>query len=89
MKPRLTDPIFVPSSLEQAICLAAWYVLLLLFFGGAWYIISSLPADAMTLSIQGHSTGTGYQNLTFAGDLLNVSLAQNGSAWNLSLQGAA
>jgi hypothetical protein len=61
-----------------------------LFFCSA---ISTLmgSAEAVSLSISGHSSGTGYQNLTFAGNLLNVSILQNISwrGWNVSIMGAS
>jgi len=51
------------------------------------FCILSMLADAVTLQVRGHSTGQGLQNLSFTGDLLNVSLWQNGSGWNISLLG--
>jgi hypothetical protein len=45
-----------------------------------------IAADAVTLSISGHSSGQGLQNLSYAGDLLNVSILQNGTGWNFSIQ---
>lgn len=41
-------------------------------------------AEAVSLSISGHSSGTGLHLLNFRGDQLNVSIWQNASAWNIS-----
>jgi len=60
-----------------------WLACLALYFG----IISfACLASAMSLSIMGHSSGQGLQNLSFAGDLLNVSILQNATAmdWNIT-----
>jgi len=46
-----------------------------------------IAADAVSLSITGHVSGQGFQNLSYAGDLLNVSLSQNATGWNISLNG--
>jgi len=45
------------------------------------------PAHAIELSIMGHSSGQGMQNLSFVGDALNVSILQNSSfqGWNVTL----
>ena len=48
-----------------------------------------IAADAVSLSISGHSTGQGFQNLSYAGDLLNVSILQNGTGWNISHLGGS
>lgn len=52
-------------------------------------ICGCIAADAVTLSITGHSSGQGYQNLSYAGDLLNVSIMQNNTGWNISLNGGS
>jgi hypothetical protein len=71
--------------------LLIWLLILALYFG----IVAAaclLPiGDAMTLEISGHSIGQGAQNLSFAGDLLNVSIMQNdtGQGWNVTLLGAS
>lgn len=43
------------------------------------------PAHGIELSIMGHSAGQGYQNLSFVGDALNVSILQNESFRNWSI----
>jgi hypothetical protein len=48
-----------------------------------------IAADAVSLSISGHSSGQGFQNLTYAGDLLSISILQNGTGWNISLNGGS
>jgi hypothetical protein len=65
-----------------------WYLALAIWLGLIVAICALPVGDCMTLEISGHSAGQGIQNLSFSGDL-NISIAQNGSAWNLSLQGAA
>jgi hypothetical protein len=49
-----------------------------------------IAADAVSLNISGHSSGQGYQNLSFAGDLLNINISQNSSfqGWNITIHGA-
>lgn len=46
-----------------------------------------LSAHALELTISGSSTGQGTLNLSFAGDLINVSILQNSSwqGWNVTL----
>jgi hypothetical protein len=61
-------------------CLALYFSLL---------SILALLADAVTLSISGHISGQGFQNLSYAGDLLNVNISQNATGWNLSLFGGS
>jgi hypothetical protein len=48
-----------------------------------------IAVDAVTLSISGHSSGQGYQNLTYTGDQLNVLILQNGIVCNISLLGGS
>jgi hypothetical protein len=62
--------------------------------GTAWllfciYVVLVITGQAVDLSITGHITGQGIQNLSYAGDLLNVSIYQNGSGWNFTLLGGA
>lgn len=57
-----------------------------LYFG---LILLAMQAGAVELQVTGHSAGHGLQVLNFSGDLLNVSLAQNGTSWNLTLGGRA
>ena len=47
----------------------------------------SLPSDAVSLEISGHSTGTGLHNLTFLGDLLDVSIQQGNASdfWRINV----
>jgi hypothetical protein len=53
------------------------------------YVVALHPAQAVELSITGSVSGQGVQNLSYAGDLLNVSILQNGTVWNLSIIGGA
>lgn len=41
----------------------------------------------MTLQIFGHISGHGFQNLTYAGDALNVLITENGTSWNITAEG--
>jgi hypothetical protein len=66
-----------------------WLAVLAICFGIMALVLLLPIGDALELSITGHSAGAGYQNLSFAGDLLNVSIQQNGSSWNLSIGGQA
>lgn len=51
----------------------------------AFAIVSYLwLASAVELSIVGQSVGDGIHSMQFAGECLNVSLMQNGTAWNIS-----
>lgn len=64
---------YVPS-----LASAALLALLVLVCGGC------VMADAVSLTISGHSSGQGTQNLTFVGDLMSVNLSQNGTTWNIT-----
>jgi hypothetical protein len=69
--------------------LYVWLLLLAPYFG--IIAVCLLNVNAMTLEISGHSAGQGAQNLSFAGDLLNVSIVQNGTGqgWNVTLVGVS
>lgn len=65
---------------------------LALYFGAIILLVVLIaPAHGIELSIMGHSSGQGMQNMSFAGDLINVSILQNSSwqGWNVSLGGHA
>jgi hypothetical protein len=51
--------------------------------------VLSQSCQCVSLEIIGRSSGQGFQNLSFTGDVLNISLLQNGSSWNLLAMGAA
>jgi hypothetical protein len=55
----------------------------------AWWLFS--PVCCIELNISGHSSGQGVQNLSFVGDLINVSIQQNSSwaGWNVTLGASA
>lgn len=61
---------------------------MILLICGIAFLLYSQIAGAVSLEISGHAAGQGYQNLSFSGDLLNVSLWQNGTAWNITAMGA-
>jgi hypothetical protein len=65
----------------------AMLILCFLAFTAATLFV--MHAHAVSLEVYGHSVGQGVQNLSFAGEALNVSILQNGSAWNLSIGGQA
>jgi hypothetical protein len=89
MKTPLIDPIFVPSELEQAVWIGIMWAAVALLCVGVAFMVYSMPIDAVSLSISGQARGQGVQNLSFAGDLLNVSLNQSSLGWNLSVVGQA
>jgi hypothetical protein len=65
----------------------AWILAVVAICAILWAL--SQAGGCVNLEFAVHSVGHGWQNLSFAGDLLNVSLLQNGSSWNLSAMGAA
>lgn len=66
--------------------LASAALILMIFLAS---LACCLVADAVTLSISGHSSGDGQQNLSFSGDRINVSLSKNGTGWNITAEGGA
>lgn len=44
--------------------------------------LAAWQASGVELSIVGHSAGHGWQNMTFSGDFLNVTV--NDTVWNIS-----
>ncbi|MCK9571222.1 hypothetical protein M0R72_19895 [Candidatus Pacearchaeota archaeon] len=53
---------------------------------GACFLAATVVGQAVSLSITGNSTGQGFQNFSFAGDDLNVSILANtfGCFWNVT-----
>lgn len=72
--------------------LPIWLAVLAMCFGivAAVCLLTTTPAHCIELNISGHSIGQGMQNLSFVGDLINVSILQNSSfqGWNITIQGA-
>jgi len=57
----------------------------------AVFILASLYvwiSGAVELSISGHSLGSGWQSMSFAGDLLNVSILQMGDTLTWQVVGS-
>jgi hypothetical protein len=76
------------SPLQQDIILLCWWAFwMVIFLFVIW--LASLPASGLSLQISGHVSGHGYQNLSYVGDTLNVSILQNGTGWNFTLVGGA
>jgi hypothetical protein len=57
-----------------------WLAALAICFG--ILAAACMLAGAVELSITGVATGSGLQNLSFSGDILNVTW--NGTAWNIT-----
>ena len=68
-----------------AVCLVLYFDAIIL------HCLLTAPAHGIELSITGHSSGQGLQNLSFVGDLINVSILQNSSfqGWNVTLGATA
>jgi hypothetical protein len=68
-----------------------WWGALAFCTGMALVLAMLSVGQAIELSIVGHSSGQGLQNLSFYGDALNVSILQNGSwqGWNVTLEAMA
>ena len=47
----------------------------------------TMHALAVSLSITGHSAGSGILSMNYSGDELNVSILQNGTAWVVNATG--
>jgi len=71
--------------------LAAWWLVWSIIIGYAVFVLWLGDAQAVSLQISGHSTGRGIQNLTFVGDLLNVTISQNATFqnWSISVEALA
>ena len=87
MRIPFTDPIFMPSPLEQAVYIGLMCAAVALLYLWVAFMVWSLSADAVSLSISGHASGQGLHMLNVSGESLNASLWQNGSGWNLTLEG--
>ncbi len=61
-----------------------WFAVMAIVFG--IFAVVCTHAGAVSLSITGSSTGQGFQNFSFAGDDLNVSILANtfGCFWNVT-----
>jgi len=66
--------------------LAAWWLPWLAVLAIILYIIF-MTAQAVSLQISGSSSGLGWHTLNVSGDQFNISILQNGTAWNVSLVG--
>jgi len=68
------------ENIALALCLAFIAVCIL-----AFYLLSTMWADAATLSMTGSCTGQGFTNITVEADLLVASINQtvNGTTWQI------
>jgi len=72
------------STIHKAALFTAWVCVLALVLS-----LLACCARAVKLSIVGHVAGQGLQMLNYTGDALNVSIAQNGTAWTIVAGGHA
>ena len=68
----------------EIVALVAWYAFIAVCIL-AFYLLSTIWADAATLTITGSATGHGLCNLTVEADIIsaNVSQAVNCSSWEI------
>ena len=73
---------------QSRIARLIWYAFLLFCIS---VLTLTLYASAVDLSIIGNSTGTGTHVMSFAGDMLNISILQgnNSSTWQILAGGRA
>lgn len=66
--------------------LLIWLLILAMYFGIVAVACLLPTGHAATLNISGNISGQGFQNLSYAGDQLNVSILQNtfGCTWNIT-----
>lgn len=77
------------SRFQQDLIMVVWWAL---WAGVCLFCVllaGGMLGDAVSLSISGQASGQGLHLLNFSGESLNVSILQNGSAWNLTLGGMA
>jgi hypothetical protein len=65
--------------------------LAVIFIGLLMVIVGILidHAQAVSLSITGHCTGSGIMAMNYTGSMLNVTLEQNGTTWLVNATGMA
>ena len=68
----------------EIVALVAWYAFIAVCIL-AFYLLSTMWADAATLSMTGTCTGQGFTNISVEADLLLVSINQtvNGTSWQI------
>ena len=73
-----------PTNRTEALSLAIWYAFLALGIISI-YLLSTMWADAATLSMTGSCTGQGFTNITVEADLLVAAINQtvNGTTWQI------
>jgi hypothetical protein len=74
-------------SFQNAMFFAEYASILLIGIFCIWLTFGH--AQAVSLSITGHCTGSGIATMNYTGSMLNVSLTQNGTAWFINATGAA
>jgi hypothetical protein len=68
----------------EIVALVAWYAFIAVCIL-AFYLLSTMWADAATLSMTGSCAGQGFSNITVEADLLLASINQtvNGTTWQI------
>ena len=68
----------------EIVALVAWYAFIAVCIL-AFYLLSTMWADAATLSMTGSCTGQGFTNITMEADLLVAAINQtvNGTTWQI------
>lgn len=68
----------------EALALLVWYAFIAVCIL-AFYLLSTMWADAATLSMTGSCTGQGFSNISVEADLLMASINQtvNGTSWEI------
>jgi hypothetical protein len=79
-----------PMNRTEALSLAIWYAFLALGIISI-YLLSTMRADAATLSMTGSCTGQGFTNISVEADLLVAAINQtvNGTTWDIVAGGVA
>ena len=69
---------------EEVLAMLAWYAFIALGIV-CIYLLSTMFADAATLSMTGSCTGQGFSNISVEADLLLASINQtvNGTSWQI------
>ena len=68
----------------EIVALVAWYAFIAVCIL-AFYLLSTMWADAATLSMTGSCAGQGFSNITIEADILMASINQtaNGTSWQI------
>ena len=72
---------------DNALLITEYATLSLICVFSLW--LTFRHAQAVSLSITGHCTGSGILSMNYTGNALNVSILQNGTAWVINATGVA